>query len=222
MNPEYPQPQKQATNNKYFKIAIVSLIIVGLAILSLVIWQKIQNQGKVAIGIRKLPSDAKIVLNDKTISSSTIYLEPGTYTLKGSSEGFADYERTIDIPDNSEDLKAFFVLDPKSDEALKQVGESTEEYLKLEKEASEYYAKTSEQTADKYPIIEDLPYRSPLYSIEYSLVKDDFKIQIKSSDALGRQVAIGRIKDFGYPPTDYIIEFLGLDNPFTQSGVNND
>ena len=199
-------------------IVITLVIIVTLLLVALLVWQKIQQSGKTSLEIQKVPSDSLILVNGKKVSGSKIYLEKGTYTIKSEREGFNPYTRTVTIdPASNKSPKAFFVLTPKSKEATAWVQDNEDEYLKVEKAAGIYYGDQSKSTAEKYPIIKDLPYRSSFYSIEYYQKDDDFRVQIISSDAMGRQVAIEQIKSLGYDPSDYLIEFIGVDNPFTTS-----
>lgn len=221
--PQYqPTQSSYQTPNKRLRTAIIISVIFGLLLAGFYGWQYIQNMGKTTVNITKLPSDTTITLNGEKIRSGRLHLEPGSYTLRGEREGYSSYERKLDITKDQKDIKAFFVLDPVSEEAQDEVRKNTRAYLELESEAGKYYEARSESTSSNFPIIENLPYRSPLYSIEYSLKGDDFKIQIKSSDPLGRQVAIERIQEFGYEPSDYVIEFLDLDNPFETSGASNE
>lgn len=195
----------------------IGLIVVSLVlVVGLFIFQAIQRGGKTGLVIKKMPGDSTIYINNKKFSGSTAYLNDGSYTIRAEREGFEPYSRVVKIDTKTNSApKAFFVLTPQNDEALEWAKKNNTAYLKLEKEAGEYYEKQDAKTLEKYPIIKDLPYRSSLYSIEYYQKGDDFRVQIKSPDALGRQVAIERLKTLGYEPTDYIVEFLGLDNPFT-------
>lgn len=189
--------------------------IILLLIVSVTAWTTLQRRGKIPIEIRKLPHDTKITVNGAVARGSTIYLKPGKYVVKGEYEGFEPYSRKIDVTPESEiPIKLFFALTPKSDEARKWVMEHTDEYLDFELVAGEAHNEKSQEVRDKYPIMKELPYRGDLYNIEYFLDGDKFKVQVKSPTALGRQVAIERIKSWGYEPADYEIEFLGLDNPF--------
>ncbi len=195
---------------------ITLVIVVALLFVTLLIWQKIQQSGKTSLEIQKVPGDSIIFVNNKKVSGSKIYLEKGPYTIKAEREGFDSYTRIVTIdPDSNKTPKAFFVLTPKTQEATTWVQDNEDEYLKVEKAAGIYYGDQSKSTVEKYPIIKDLPYRSSFYSIEYYQKGNDFRVQIISSDAMGRQVAIEQIKSLGYDPSDYIVEFVGVDNPFT-------
>lgn len=209
-------PEKNSQKN--IKIIVVAIIFIVLLIAIFGLVQLLQRSGKTAVGIQKMPRDTKIFINNKLTNGSTLYLEPGNYTLRGEKLGFESVSKTFKVSDeNSTPLKEFVILTPKSSEALLLVQENTKDYQKIEKAAEAYYSQQGQNNTDLYPIIKDLPYRGTLYNIDYYLDGGDFRLQIKSSDALGRQVAIEKIKLMGYEPTDYTIEFLDLANPFIKA-----
>lgn len=200
------------------KVAVVSTIILFVSLLLFNLWQNNQRSGKGELVIRKIPYDTIIYVNKDRVKGSSVYLKPGKYTIAGQREGFDTYSREIEIS-KGEKQKAFFVMVPRSDTANKWVEDNNKDYLLIENEAGIYYGEEGIKLNEKYPVIKDLPYRSSLYDIDYSLDNKKFKIQISSSDALGRQVAIERIKSFGVEPTDYEIEFLEFTNPFLNGGL---
>lgn len=211
--------QYQPVQNKRLRSAMVVVGVLVVIFIGFYGWQYIANRGKTSLTIKKLPSNAVITMNGEKVRSGKVYLQPGTYKLKAESEGFATYERTVDITEGQAGVKAFFVLDPVSDQAISEVSKKTKDYIKLEGEAGKYYEDISDNNAATYPIMKELPYRGPLYSIEYYQSGGEFKLQIKSSDPLGRQVALERIREMGYEPSDYTIEYLDVKNPFV-SEVN--
>lgn len=206
------------TNQRKRKITLLILLALGIvAIIAIVaIWQHQQRKGKFPVEILKAPHDTKIYYEGKEVRSSTLYLPEGKHTVKGELSGFESYDAQIDIKSSEDrEYKLFFVLTPRTSEAREYVTNNNDEYLDIERESEEYFSKEGESIQKKYPIIDHLPYRGSFYNIEYYWNGEEFRIQIKSPDAMGRQVAIERIKSWGYDPTDFKVEFLGFNNPFT-------
>ena len=195
------------------KLLIAVTLLIFISLITFNLWQNNQRKGKGVLEIRKIPNDTVIYVNKERVSGKSLYLSPGKYSISGQREGFDTYTREVEIT-KGEKQKAFFVLVPRSDSANQWVKDNDKQYSLIENEAGIYYGEEGTKLYDKYPIMKNLPYRGSLYNIDYSLVDDNFKIQISSNDALGRQVAVERIKSFGFEPTDYDIEFLEFNNPF--------
>ncbi len=206
----------QETRIHHRSTVIILAVCAGLVlIVGYGIWQSLTRSGKTAVSIQKMPRDTLVTVNGARARGSTLYLHPGTYEIKGERTGFEPYTYTITIANNqSNPDPLFFVLTPQSDEAREFVDQHQREYLAIERASQESYQKQSDQLREKYPIIDHLPYRSDFYNIDYYQKDSEFNVQIKSPDALGRQVAIETIKSWGYEPTDYVIEYIGFDNPF--------
>lgn len=206
----------EVTYNRNRKIFLTIIIIAIFSFILFLVVQSVQNKGKTKLEIKKLPGDAKVSINNKKVNGSSAYLEKGDYTIKAEREGFKSETRQISIePSKDNNPKVFITLTPNSIKGNEWVKKNEEKYQKFEKDAGIYYNKKSENKLTTYPIIKDLPLRSSLYSVEYYEKQDDFRVIIVSSDAMGRQVAIEKIKSLGYEPSDYIFEFRGVDNPFT-------
>lgn len=194
------------------------ITLAGITILLLIfmgVLQLTQRRGKVRINVYKMPSFATVSVNGQS-SSDTLYVSPGKLTLTVSADGFESVEKELEVSGGSNHvIEEFISLTPQSDDALEWVNSNAAAYQSFEQKAQQSYQTESEEMASRYPIIQDLPYRGDLYNIEYSLDNDEFRIQIEADGPLERQVAIERIKSMGYEPSDYYVEFLHFDNPFT-------
>lgn len=66
------------------------------------------------------------------------------------------------------------------------------------------------------PIVKQLPYQHPYYSINYKTVGEttnDIIITIRTPSPRYRYSAVEKLKSWGYDPTDYSIEFIDYKNP---------
>ncbi len=68
---------------------------------------------------------------------------------------------------------------------------------------------------NKYPLLQKLPYYSDKLKINYTFQDDTPIIHIDGSNAAQRSLSISKIRNFGYDPGDYKIEFNNFINPFT-------
>jgi hypothetical protein len=211
-----------ATNNTK-KIVITAILILGLAI-SYVFMLGLQRIGKTAVKIDSVPGNLVVMVNDEKRGGSTVYLSPGTYEITAKKEGFSDYSESLTISEGQPPKTLFIVLSPDSESARKWAQENRSRYLAIEKRSGEEADKQGAKFVDDYPIVQQLPHRGSLYNIDYSYDEEtsEFKLQITSPDALGRQVAVETIKNWGYEPTDYVVEFLDYTNPFVNLQENSD
>lgn len=213
------------SKNPWFKIALVLIVV---STISLGVWGTLgllHQRGKIRIEVQKMPQDTTILVNGKKAATSPLYLAPGTYKITGQREGFKTYDYNLDLKaGDKQDHPLYFVLTPVSDAAKKWATDHARDYAKIERNAGTTQNAVGEKLLEKYPIAKKLPYRGDLYNIDYfSNESGEFRVQINSPTPLGRQVAIETIKKWGYEPTDYVIEFVDLANPFAaENGVTNE
>ena len=65
-------------------------------------------------------------------------------------------------------------------------------------------------------ILEQLPYRSLIFNIDYGISEknnDDIILYVEASSPIDRQYAIAQIKDWGFDPSLYSIVFSDFSNP---------
>lgn len=211
----------QPTTNNTKKLVIAAVLVVVLIIIYIVVLG-IQRIGKTPVKVASVPGNLTVLVNGQKRGGSTIYLSPGTYEIAAKKEGFADYSQSLTVTANEPSKTLFIVLTPDSESARKWAQENRSRYLAIEKRAGEEADRQGATFVDDHPIVQQLPYRGSLYNIDYSYDEQtkEFKLQITSPNPLGRQVAIETIKNWGYDPTDYIVEFLDYTNPFVQTQEN--
>lgn len=200
-------------------ILVLLVALVTILPLSIYVYQVIQQRGKHAVVVHSVPDDAKVFVDDKKVRPSTLQLKPGKYSVRIERDGFEPQTQDLEVANsNQESLQVFFALTPATSEARKWAENHTDEYLALEHKAAENRSNQHLDVASSHPVALRLPHRSSFYSIDYDVSGGDFKILIDAKTPLGRQVAVERLKSWGYEPSDYVIEFLHFASPFAQQG----
>lgn len=195
------------------------IILVGLGLLILIGLSVVRRLGKVQADFLTAPKEAVVMIGNSKVGSS-IYLSPGKYDLTVSHDGFTPYKQTFEIKKGDSKMNFSVGLTPVTEAARKLANSEVSLYARVEAEGSKKAQQAGLEFTKNYPLVRNLPYDAGYYRIDYG--KDStgaLVIQISSdSGALGRQVALEKIRSWGYDPTDYIIVFPGLNNPFTSDG----
>lgn len=202
--------------NVRFVLVLVGIIIVGLTIYG--IYQKFTTSGKIAVTVNVVPDTATLTINGKsTATSGTIYLDSGqTYDIKATMDGFADYtnKQYIDNTNKSINIELAAV----SDTAKQWVQDNQNKYLLNEGQAGAAANATGEAFTAKNPITQYLPLDNMVYTIGYKNDPTDpsnTSIILTVDAAEGyRNGAIQGIRNLGYDPTQYKIQFNDYQNPF--------
>jgi len=192
-----------------FAVLITMSVVYG-------VYTVVNRSGKVQVTIDIVPADATATLNGTPISSGETYITPGKYTIKANKEGFAEYSREFDI--NEEGQLITILLTPVSTEAQDWVRQNEREYLGAEGRAGEAAIAEGEAFRKQNPIVDVLPYSSLLYTIGYRADPSDpsgnsIILTIDASEGY-RNAAIEQIRNLGYDPTNYKINFKDYKNPF--------
>lgn len=192
-------------------LAIVAVFIVYLFIVS------ISRSGKTGLSFTAIPKDTVVTIDGNTVKGGTkIYLNPGTYTYTATKDGFKEVSQTINLQDIERSVS--IALTPESEEAKKWAKEHESEYLALEGKEEKGSDEISKRFIDSNPIIKDLPYKTFIYSIGHHIDPADptgnsIIIDIDAPEGY-RQDALFQIRQMGYDPTDFNINFRGYNNPF--------
>jgi PEGA domain-containing protein len=201
--------------NRRLIVSIVFLIIIGL--IGYAIYLQVSRIGKIPIIIAAVPSDTKVVIDGQTTSSGTFYVKPGTYTVTGKKDGFADFSHSVYIKDANQLIAV--PLEAVSDEARSWAEKNISDYNNLEGKVGSVVNQEGEAFRSKNPIVDLLPFSNYIYTIGYSADTSDpsgnsIILQINASEGY-RQAAINQIRQWGYDPTEFIIKFNDYKNPFT-------
>ncbi len=199
----------QTSRNK--AIALIVITVLAVTTFSLVLFG--QRFGKTEVSVNIVGKNPQLYANDIKVSS-TSYLKQGSYTLRAEAEGFKTSSKEVVV--TAEPLETQIILSPISESAKTWAKDHERDYLKAEGTAGAQTRKEGEAFFETYPLTQILPIKGSYYAINYRLdTKGGPIIEITSTSALGRQVALEQIKSRGYNVSDYQLKFVGLDNPFT-------
>jgi hypothetical protein len=176
------------------------------------------HKGKVPVSIYLLPTNAKITVDGQPATSGTLYLDPGEHTAVVTSDGYASQTNKQTLTEGQTQAAFDIALDPQSDAAKAWVKSHTDLYAKREGRAGNR-AETDGQNFFKHnPIAQKLPVQNFIYSVGYSLDPSDASGQtiiIQIDAPIGyRNAAVNKIRELGYDPASFNINFEGFTNPF--------
>jgi len=199
------------------RIILITISIAVFIALPVVLWiaSILPREGTVAVTLSVLPYDATVKIDDHDYTNKkTAYLNPGTYTLVVSKEGFETDTREITV---QEDLvnEAISLPAPITADARRWVQAHQSDYLEIEQKAGKLALQEGEALAERYPLTKWLPLQKAIYSIGYKRVGDGIVITTDATEGF-REAALQNIRDLGYDPSDYTIEFTKYRSPFNE------
>ena len=180
-----------------------------------------KEENLISLRVESIPKDVIIRINDK-VSSNGTKLKPGKYAVKVERDDFSSNTQVVVIEDRSSrypnnEFVLTVTLDANSEKGrniLKKYSEK--DYLELEGKSSQSGSSIGEDFKKENPIIGLLPYIQSYYRIDYGKTDEGkFKIVITANEPIGRQVAVERIRSWGFNPTNYLIEFKDFYNIFS-------
>lgn len=186
------------------------------------IYSFIANRGKVGVFFVVAPSNSQILI-DGNKSGVKTRLKPGEYQIKVSKSGFETYTNKLIVKSSSRSLRVPIVLN--ADEKTSLSESDAKDYEKAIQQAQEIGA-TNTQNAGiaerkNNPIVDLLPVLEKYYRIDYSYKdsnQSQLVLEITADTATGRYLAIQKIFDMGYDPTNYKVRFLNLTSAFDGQG----
>ena len=203
----------------YSPLKIIGSVF-GLAIIitiAITIYLGITRAGTYKVSIVIAPADSQVAVDGHIANDDTLYLKPGEHTYTVSRPDFRSYSDTITVTDSGEQYISA-ALEPINDAGRTYASQVDSEYSKVLEIGGIAAEQRGEKFTDKNPITKDLPYSNMLFSIGYRLDPSDTSgdsiiVTIDSSDVY-RENAITQLKNLGYNPAEYNIEFTDLENPF--------
>ena len=205
-------------------IGIGIFVVIPLAVWGVYSLISLRHAGEVQINITVVPSDATVSVGGNTLTGkSSVYLKPGDYTVTISKDGFETDTQDITVlsdDDNSSDSSQASIisaLNPKSDTAKTWYNDNQDAYYELEKIAGSEASASGEAFIDKFPITGFLPVQKATYSIGYKRTEDQkgIIVTIKAYEGY-REAALQKIRDLGFDPSDFTIQFNNYENPFNE------
>lgn len=199
------------------KLGIGLFVIAVLALLGYSLYKQVVTAGTIPVTVVAAPNDATISVDGQQVGMGTINLKPGKkYEVKASKDGFFPYSGSQFIDESSN--KITVSLQPESEEAQKWATENQQQYSDVEAQAGVREDSTGKEFSDKNPITDNLPLETLIYTIGYKRDTSDpsgDSIILTIDAAPGyRNGAVNAIRDLGYDPTKFKIEFYNYTNPF--------
>lgn len=200
---------------KYILSVIIILVIIFVSFYG---FRNFERSGKAPVNIGVFPGDALVTIDNTPVYSGIHYLSPGIYEITATRDGFDSHSRTLVVDESSQTVA--IILSANTDEALRWVKakENRPEYNKVFGLGQIAAQEDGSRFHKLNPIAKDLPYKTFFYSVGYRTDKSDpsgnsILIEIDASDGY-RQSAVYRIRQLGYDPTDFNINFRDYENPF--------
>lgn len=194
-------------------------IICGILLLFtlIIIWAVIDNIsriGKIPVVVSVFPGDAKTIINNQSYGNGTHWLTPGVYKLTSDKEGFETVRETVVISKMKSQNVIAISLAPQSSDAKEWASKRVEELRNNEMYGSIEAISNREYVKQSNPIVAKLPYIDPYFKIRY-VMNDDLSITliIHTPSPRYRFYAVEKIRDLGYDPVDFIIQFKDFNNP---------
>lgn len=208
---------------------IILFCLIGLGFLSIIlVIQFVLRYNKQQVVLDILPNYSTITINGKTYKNGSIYLEPGKYSAEISAEGFEKVTEVFTLAKSSPSVLKVS-LAPNSQVGYQWVNNNENLYGKREEEGAIESRRLGTDLINAQSIVEFLPYRGKSYSIGYRTpdgTPDSLIITITAGNSLSRELALSRIKNWGYDPADLPIQFVGYQNPLSstrsESGGENE
>jgi hypothetical protein len=203
------------SNMKNYKsIVVVCATLLFLVVIGYSLYNLMDRAGKIGVSVTLFPSDIQATLDGRELHNSTMYFEPGTYTLKASKSGFESISRTFIVNETQKTLVvAPTAVSPEAKEWAKKNADKIQEQQQI------HAAEIGKDFNRRNPIAIHLPYKTFFYSVGYRMDKSDpsgnsIIIEIDAREGY-RQSALYRIRQLGYDPTDFTINFRNYENPFS-------
>lgn len=178
----------------------------------------VSQRNKLPLTVVTFPKNAHIAIgNISTKNNNKLYLDPGVYRLNVTSDGFESWTETVTM--TSIERTVVVNLTPISDKAKALSNkESESEYNKRIALTERDNDEVNKLFYKLNPITKKLPIRTFVYSIGHHMDPTDpsgnsIIIDIDADNGY-RQAALFKIRQLGYDPTDFNINFRGYSNPF--------
>jgi hypothetical protein len=206
-------------NPRHLVLIFASLValITGYSVTASVL-----RSGKTRVELIVIPSSVEVAVNNKRVSSRTLYLEPGDYVFKARGEGFKEYTEEVLVENNP--LEVGLVPEPITAAARKQTTSNPDIQIQREAIGGENAARKGERLRRETPLLTQLPRMdvgagdpsAGAYEIHYGPAanrKDGVFIEIVNSSPNGRKSALKWIREQGQDPTDLEIRYTDFSNP---------
>ncbi|MFZ1360816.1 MAG: PEGA domain-containing protein [Candidatus Saccharimonadales bacterium] len=177
----------------------------------------ISRIGKVGITISAVPSSAVVTINGTPVGNGTHWVAPDTYTIAASKDGFGSRSKQVNVTDAKTHNVVALSLSPQSG-AAKQWAERHERDYKQNEAYGAIEARTNgDYFKQKNPITNILPYTDPYYEIAYTTHGSAIVVTISTPSPRYRYIAVQKLRELGFNPSAFTIQFIDFDNPLERA-----
>lgn len=202
---------------EYKRLLIIFGILFTLLLGGYGIFMAVTRAGKIEYTVNAVPSDATITLNGTKIQPGKYFLEPGYYTITAAKQGYTTHNEARYLTATLRP-EINISLPPVSDEAKRWAKDNKTAYDDVAKLISTKTTVDKNRLAANNPITKKLPFQNYLYRIDYEPDPKDpkgEKIQLNIDAVTGQRTsALYIIRQLGYDPMDYRINFVDLTELF--------
>lgn len=202
---------------------IVGISCVLFVFMFVIILNSVGHHGKTKLTVQVAPEDSTITINGTVKKARILYLNPGTYKIAATKDGFTSDNATIALQKGHPQITQLLPI-PSSSQAQTWLRNHPDIQAEREKIAGDRENSSQALLNTIYPLINKLPQTFSSYSISYDpSIKypedpNHIAILIQAPTPDTRQQALQWIRSLGYNPADYEIVFSDIFNPFNPSG----
>jgi hypothetical protein len=156
--------------------------------------------------VTSIPNDLTLTLDGTPIGANgDVQVKQGRHTLTGERRGFESHSVTVDISQDST-LRMYLYSNNAEGRAWEQ--NHPNEELEAEAEAGRRYQELNDRQQARYPILQELPYIGPGFTINYGKSKqhpddpESLAFYIKVTDSEGKKKALEYLTGHGFEPAD--------------------
>ena len=186
------------------------------------VWLLMSKSGRdhIQVTVNVVPADASIQVTDKQFKNKkTISLPAGEHQVTIARSGFVSQTKRVVVSRDGVSPYINAALQPSSPEADKWYRENTIKYLEFEGLVGAQSSEKGRLFTDKNPITAWLPLQKSIYMIGYKQDStggdQDIIITIRASEGY-REAALQEIRDKGFNPGEFKIEFIDYRSPFNE------
>ena len=158
------------------------------------------------VSVRSVPNDLTLTLDGKPVAANgELKVKQGKHTLTGERRGFESHTQTVEVRG---DMHLKMYLFSNSEAGRQWEKGHPEQVLEAEEEANRKYQERTNRLTQNYPILQELPYVGPGFTVNYGASKADptdpeklaFYIKLTYPD--GQQASTDWLAGHAYNPTN--------------------
>lgn len=204
--------------NKKIKIIAITFIVIVLVICVIYFIIQTVHNTTASVKIYVVPDTSLIKIDGKEYQSGqTVNLSMGTYQITATCDNFYNYSQELKVEETNKNITVSVLMNASNNDGKKWLENHKNEVREAEGRAGTLAIQDGEKFSNKFPITKKLPYKQGVvYTIGYKNDPNDENniiITITSSTRFW-ETALQKIRELGYNPGDFDIEFNNYENPF--------